>query len=148
MLSRDVRDEEDELLPRLQQALSADELRWLGFTWEMVRLIAPTRPHPVVSRRPPGNVLSALPLTIVDRARDRLDLWRYRNPGRGGAAAAALTRFAHQIEGIPGMRSGEDPQTKVARTSGTNWKPVAFAVALVGAATLMAGRKRRLKAGG
>ena len=72
VLDHDVRSEEDELLPRLQQVLSARQLRMLGVQWELVRRISPTRPHPVVSRRPPGQTLSALPLTLLDRSRDRL----------------------------------------------------------------------------
>jgi hypothetical protein len=58
VLGEDVRTEEDELLPRLQQLLSPRQLRALGRRWELVRRIAPTRPHPLVSRRPPGQALS------------------------------------------------------------------------------------------
>jgi len=73
VLREDVRDEEDELLPRLQDAVGVRRLRALGVAWEAVRRTAPTRPHPVVSRRPPGNALAALPLTVLDRGRDLLD---------------------------------------------------------------------------
>jgi len=69
LLREDVRDEEDVLLPRLRAALSDRQLVALGATWEVVRRTAPTRPHPVVSRRPPGNVVAALPLTVIDRLR-------------------------------------------------------------------------------
>ncbi|MFF7281117.1 hemerythrin domain-containing protein [Streptomyces griseorubiginosus] len=70
LISQDVRDEEDELLPRLRDALSDRRLRQIGVAWEAVRVGAPTHPHPVVSRRPPGNVLSGLPLSVYDRLRD------------------------------------------------------------------------------
>lgn len=73
VLREDVRDEEDELLPRLQDALDVRRLRLLGVAWETVRRMAPTRPHPVVSRRPPGNTLAAFPLTVLDRSRDALE---------------------------------------------------------------------------
>ncbi|MBB1020887.1 hemerythrin domain-containing protein, partial [Dietzia sp. E1] len=73
VLRDDVRDEEDELLPRLQEKLSPARLRALGVAWEAVRRTAPTRPHPVVARRPPGNVAAALPLTVTDRLRDLLE---------------------------------------------------------------------------
>ncbi|MCW2666107.1 MAG: Hemerythrin cation binding domain protein, partial [Frankiales bacterium] len=53
LLQQDVRDEEDVLLPRLQEAVDAATLRRLGASWELVRRTAPTRPHPVVARRPP-----------------------------------------------------------------------------------------------
>src|SRR3954452_21977715 len=64
VLREDVRDEEDVLLPRLQEEVDAAELRRLGGQWEAVRRIAPPRPHPTVARRPPGNALSALPLSV------------------------------------------------------------------------------------
>ncbi|MGW8066544.1 hemerythrin domain-containing protein [Streptomyces ziwulingensis] len=70
LLSQDIRDEEDELLPRLRDALSDRRLRRIGAAWETVRLTAPTRPHPAVSRRPPGNAFSGVPLSVLDRLRD------------------------------------------------------------------------------
>ena len=88
VLRQDVRDEEDELLPRLQDALGVRRLRALGVAWEAVRRTAPTRPHPVVSRRPPGNALAALPLTVLDRGRDALDAGARRFPS---AARSGLT---------------------------------------------------------
>ncbi|MEV7673194.1 hemerythrin domain-containing protein [Streptomyces sp. NPDC088752] len=74
LIRQDIRDEEDVLLPRLQEALGHDvaRLRRLGSTWESVRRTAPTRPHPAVSRRPPGNALAGVPLSAADRARDAL----------------------------------------------------------------------------
>ncbi|MFC8582992.1 hemerythrin domain-containing protein [Streptomyces sp. NPDC057217] len=74
LIRQDIRDEEDVLLPRLQEALGHDatRLRRLGSAWESVRRTAPTRPHPAVSRRPPGNALAGVPLSAVDRARDAL----------------------------------------------------------------------------
>ena len=46
VLDEDVRSEEDELLPRLQELLSPRQLRVLGWQWELVRRISPTRAHP------------------------------------------------------------------------------------------------------
>jgi hypothetical protein len=110
VLREDVRDEEDVLLPRLQAAVGAATLRRYGVAWWLVRRVAPTRPHPVVSRRPPGNALAALPLTVLDRSRDRLDSWAER--GRPGDAAAvalsrAAARAAGRVERIGVMRRGE-----------------------------------------
>ena len=116
LLRRDVRDEEDLLLPRLQEHLDPAALRRLGRSWELVRRIAPTRPHPVVSRRPPGNVLSALPLSLVDRSRDALDgvgrRWPRPLGGAASATSAALAEVAGAIERLPGMRRGERPATR------------------------------------
>ncbi|MEU1125050.1 hemerythrin domain-containing protein [Streptomyces sp. NPDC005899] len=70
LIRQDIRDEEDLLLPRLQEAMEAEELRRIGATWETVRRTAPTHPHPAVPRRPPGNVLLGVPLSPFDRIRD------------------------------------------------------------------------------
>ncbi|QIP83164.1 hemerythrin domain-containing protein [Streptomyces sp. Tu 2975] len=72
LIRQDIRDEEELLLPRLQEALGHDNarLRRLGTTWETVRRTAPTRPHPAVPRRPFANVLAGVPLSAFDRARD------------------------------------------------------------------------------
>lgn len=113
LLRQDARDEEDLILPRLQSVLDGRSLRRLGRTWELVRRTAPTRPHPVVARRPPGNVVAALPLTVIDRARDRLD--RAAGRGRLGAAATSVSRLlAHltgAIEHVPPLTRGKRPET-------------------------------------
>jgi hypothetical protein len=115
VLRDDIRDEEDELLPRLQARVGIRPLRALGFAWEAVRRTAPTRPHPVVSRRPPGNALAAIPLTIVDRLRDRVDHRRVQQEtGSAPAlkeASEQLARLSHVIEHAPILRRGEDPTT-------------------------------------
>ena len=114
VLREDVRDEEDELLPRLQEAVSTRRLQVLGVAWEAVRRTAPTRPHPVVSRRPPGNAVAALPLTAIDRSRDTLDRVARRAP----ALRSPASRASHRLAGLAGrvekagpLRRGEDPST-------------------------------------
>lgn len=114
VLRQDVRDEEDVLLPRLQQNVSVARLRVLGVAWEAVRRTAPTRPHPVVARRPPGNALAALPLTVLDRGRDTLDRAARRWDGvRAPAdrASSALARAAGRVEHAGPFRTGERPRT-------------------------------------
>lgn len=116
VLREDVRDEEDVLLPRLQEQLNLAQLRRIGIAWEIVRRIAPTRPHPTVARRPPGNVVAALPLTALDRARDLLENASRRAPARGTRilqrASTALARMSGRIERMPLMRRGESPTTR------------------------------------
>jgi hemerythrin superfamily protein len=115
VLREDVRDEEDVLLPRLQESVDARRLRRLGVTWELVRRTAPTRPHPIVSRRPIGNVLAALPLTVLDRSRDRLGAAADRAPKAApvlGGIGAALTRTSLLVERLPALRRGEDISTR------------------------------------
>ncbi len=115
VLREDVRDEEDVLLPRLQEQLSHDELRRLGARWELVRRIAPTRPHPTVSRRPPGNALSALPLSLLDRTRDVVDDAARHGPDRfapvGRAVSSGLALVAGLVERMPPARTGDRPPT-------------------------------------
>jgi hypothetical protein len=116
LLQADVRDEEDELLPSLQAKLSSAQLRMLGVAWEAVRRVAPTRAHPIVARRPPGNVLAALPLSVLDRSRDRVDTLLDRGAGRAApllqAVSSVLTRASHAVERFPGLQKGEDPATR------------------------------------
>jgi hemerythrin superfamily protein len=125
VLREDVRDEEDELFPRLQERVSARQLRLLGIAWEAVSAVAPTRAHPIVARRPPGNVVAALPLTVLDRSRDRLDALRLRGAGRVDkplqAVTGALTRAARAVEHLPAMRAGEDDSTRVESRPGVPW---------------------------
>jgi hemerythrin superfamily protein len=146
LLRQDVRDEEDELLPRIQAELSPAQLRLLGVAWGAVRQIAPTRAHPIVSRRPPGNVVSALPHAVIDRCRDLVDTLLDRGPEAAAAPLKALSSglaaASHGIERLPGMRSGEDPSTRrAARRRG--W-PI-FVAGLIGvtAAIVMATRRPR-----
>jgi hypothetical protein len=148
VLRDDVRDEEDVLFPRLQAVLSPRRLRSLGVGWEVVRRIAPTRAHPKVARRPPGNVLAALPLSVLDRSRDRVELLHHRTAGTTraalGAVGAALGRVSSAVERLPVFRSGEDPSTHIPPS-----RPAAFAVAgaMTGAILVLAvvtmGRRRR-----
>jgi hemerythrin superfamily protein len=115
VLDHDVRTEEDVLLPRLEQVLGPRRLRLLGLQWELVRRISPTRPHPVVSRRPPGQTLSALPLTVLDRSRDRLQQLDELTRGRFTSPLSTLDRLlaaaAGAVERLPIMQRGERPET-------------------------------------
>jgi hypothetical protein len=115
VLREDVRDEEDTLLPRLQTAVTARRLRLLGVAWEVVRRTAPTRPHPVVARRPPGNAIAALPLTILDRSRDALESLAMRSAPLHrpvSRVSATLAALAGRIEQLGPMRRGERKSTR------------------------------------
>ncbi len=117
MLRQDVRDEEDLLLPRLQEAVDTRTLRRVGMSWEFVRRTAPTRTHPIVSRRPPGQTLSALPLSIIDRLRDGLDhaARRVPRPARATLISASekLGAVARRIEQGALLRRGERHETHI-----------------------------------
>lgn len=115
LLREDARDEEDVLLPRLQDAVSVGRLRALGAAWEAVRRTAPTRPHPAVSRRPPGNALSAVPLSTLDRTRDALDAVARRVPepasSRLSSSSQAVARLTARVDRAAPFRRGEDEST-------------------------------------
>jgi hemerythrin superfamily protein len=74
LIRQDIRDEEDLLLPQLRDAMDMSRLRHLGTAWAAVRQTAPTHPHPVIPRRPPGNALLGIPLSVYDRVRDVLGM--------------------------------------------------------------------------
>lgn len=116
VLRDDVRDEEDKLLPRLQEHLTVTQLTAIGLAWEIVRRTAPTRAHPVVARRPPGNIAAALPLAIIDRLRDLLDALTLSQPDPSQSSlhriSDRLGSLAHTIEHLPVLRHGEDPTTR------------------------------------
>ncbi|WP_210509154.1 hemerythrin domain-containing protein [Naasia sp. SYSU D00057] len=146
VLREDVRDEEDELFPRLQNLVSRGRLQLLGLAWEGVRRVAPTRAHPIVARRPPGNVVAALPLSLLDRLRDAVDARRYSGTGalRGVLApiSGVLTKASHAVEHLPMMRRGEDPSTRYeGRAPGFPWATAAGAAAALAAFALL--RRRR-----
>ncbi|MGY2083677.1 hemerythrin domain-containing protein [Blastococcus sp. SYSU DS0539] len=115
VLREDVRDEEDVLFPRLQERLGPEELRALGRRWALMARISPTRPHPTVSRRPPGNALSGLPLSLIDRTRDVVDAGVRRAPDRfvpaGRAVSQGLAAVAGLVERVPLSRTGDRPPT-------------------------------------
>jgi hemerythrin superfamily protein len=115
VLREDVRDEEDVLLPRLQERVDAAELRRLGLAWELARRVSPTRPHPTVSRRPPGNALSGLPLSLLDRSRDVLDAVVHRVPAAaalGQPLSRVLAAAAGVVERAAPARTGDRAPTR------------------------------------
>jgi hemerythrin superfamily protein len=115
VLREDVRDEEDVMFPRLQERLDPAELRRLGRRWEVMRRVSPTRPHPTVSRRPPGNALSGLPLSLLDRSRDVVDSLVRRMPAplapAGQVVSRGLAVVAGVVERTPPARRGDGPPT-------------------------------------
>lgn len=71
LLRSDAREEEEVLLVALAEKLDQARMRALGKAWLVVRRTAPNRPHPRIPRRPPGNLLAGLYLTLSDRLHRR-----------------------------------------------------------------------------
>lgn len=67
-----VREEENELFPRLRAATAREELIEVADKVTAVKEIGPTRPHPGKPDHPPANKLLAPGIGLVDRLRDAL----------------------------------------------------------------------------
>ena len=68
-----------------------------------------------MSRRPPGNALAALPLTVLDRGRDVVDAVVRRAPAAlapaGEVVSRGLAGLAGLVERTPPARRGDRPPT-------------------------------------
>lgn len=67
-----VKDEEEDLFPRLREACSETELTELGEQIVRAKDSAPTRPHPATPKKPPMNKMLDPGAGLVDRMRDAL----------------------------------------------------------------------------
>ncbi|WAL67490.1 hemerythrin domain-containing protein [Amycolatopsis cynarae] len=67
-----IGDEETDLLPKLRQACSAEELQELGEKVLRAKKLAPTRPHPSAPDTPPANRILGPGAGLIDRMRDAL----------------------------------------------------------------------------
>lgn len=65
-----VKEEEEELFPRVRQELGTEVLDEMGKAVEEAKRMAPTKPHPHAPDEPPGNVLAGSVAALMDRARD------------------------------------------------------------------------------
>lgn len=67
-----VEEEENDLFPRVREALTADERAELGDTMQQLMQVVPTRPHPHEPSTPPANMLTGPMAGALDRLRDRI----------------------------------------------------------------------------
>jgi hypothetical protein len=67
-----VAGEEGRLFPCLVATCLPMELRELGEKVQAAKATGPTRPHPSAPHTPPGNLLAAPALGLIDRVRDAL----------------------------------------------------------------------------
>ena len=65
-----VKEEEQDLFPKIRAALSDEHLDELGEQLEAAKKVAPTRPHPHAPDTPPGNLVAGLIAGSLDKARD------------------------------------------------------------------------------
>jgi hemerythrin-like domain-containing protein len=71
-LRRHIRDCEEDLFPRLREALEDADLIRLGNRVEIAAEAAPTRPHPATPATPPWNKVVEPAVGVVDKVRDAL----------------------------------------------------------------------------
>jgi hemerythrin superfamily protein len=65
-----VEEEEQDLFPKIKDALSEEHLAELGRELEEAKAVAPTRPHPKAPDTPPANLVANLVSGGLDRVRD------------------------------------------------------------------------------
>lgn len=65
-----VEEEENDLFPRVREALTDEERESLGDTLEKLMNVVPTRPHPNEPSTPPANALTGPLAGALDRLRD------------------------------------------------------------------------------
>lgn len=67
-----IEDEEGDLLPKLQQECSPEQLQELGEKVTKAKKAAPTHPHPAAPDKPPADKILGPGAALVDRMRDAL----------------------------------------------------------------------------
>lgn len=63
-------EEEQDLFPKVREAMGRKALGELGDRLEQAKKTAPTRPHPKAPDTPPGNVAAGAPSAVLDKARN------------------------------------------------------------------------------
>lgn len=69
-LTHHIKEEERDILPKLEQKATAAELVELGETFQRVESIAPTRPHPHAPAEGAAAVAANVGAKVVDSVRD------------------------------------------------------------------------------
>lgn len=87
-LREHIHDEDSDVLPRVQQAATADQLEEMGEALQRIKPFSPTRSHPRAPSRPPANRV-VVPITArLDRVRDAMA----RRVGTGQARSTRTRR--------------------------------------------------------
>ena len=124
-LREHIRDEDTDVLPRLRQAATREQLQDMGEALERIKPFSPVRSHPRAPSRPPANRV-IIPVTArLDRVRDsviellpggeampRLTRRRMRLRLLLGVAAVATAGAAARRSGIS-LRSGRSGRLRL-----------------------------------
>jgi iron-sulfur cluster repair protein YtfE (RIC family) len=65
-----IQEEEQDMFPKVRQAVTAASLKDLGRSMAEARRTMPTRPHPRAPDEPPGNTAAGGAASIIDKAKD------------------------------------------------------------------------------
>lgn len=71
-----IQEEESDLLPRLREACSAEQLRKLGGKVVKMKQAAPSIPHPASGERPPAEMMLDPGAGMIDRMREAMQTSR------------------------------------------------------------------------
>ena len=110
-----VREEEDDLFPRVRDELGRNALNDLGDAMVEARRTAPTHPHPRSPDAPPGNVVAGAAAGVADRIGDTVSglaqggvnaigdlvatVLRRKRPRRTPRGSSASRRTARKVRG-------------------------------------------------
>jgi hemerythrin superfamily protein len=115
-----VKEEEQELLPRLRKVFAPKDLRELGDLMAQAKRAAPTRPHPSAPDTPPGNLVAGALASVLDRSRDLL-----RDTAEKGARALkSRARAATKRVKARGAKASQRTRATAAYLSGQDQPPV------------------------
>jgi hemerythrin superfamily protein len=115
-----VEEEESDLFPQVRRALSRKALSDMGDAMAQAKLVAPTRPHPRSPDTPPGNIVSGVVASALDRAREA---GQELVEGVGGVARRATTNATSPSTPAKRTRRKAAAKKSTARkSSGTSTK--------------------------
>jgi len=111
-----VREEEQELFPKVRKALSTEELSQLGRVLAGLKTASPTHPHPRAPDEPPGNLIAGAIATVVDAGKDLLaGLGRKSTTSKRGRGAAGKRGRLQRLKSTASKRRRAAASAKVAR---------------------------------
>ncbi len=111
-----VREEEQELFPKVRKALSTEELSQLGRVLAGLKTASPTHPHPRAPDEPPGNLIAGAIATVVDAGKDLLaGLGRKSTTSKRGRGTAGKRGRLQQLKSTASKRRRAAASGKVAR---------------------------------
>ncbi len=120
-----VEEEESDLFPSVRKALGRKALNEMGDAMARAKTVAPTRPHPRSPDTPPGNIVSGIVASALDRAREAGQGLvegvggAARRAAGGGSAPSSSTPATRRAAGATKTRAKKASGTAKKRSTGT-----------------------------